>query len=271
MVETSRRWAEDGPRIWHCATRPDASPSARARYRGRTSLALAYGPFGYSGSQGARASIQNYAAPDGTETVLAYHCAENCPVAALDGQAGERPPGYRHNASTQSGSAFHNNAGVGERGYLDQGGMSRFFFQADWALEVAEQLAQADPVRYEAKASQAERSAGLAQRNPHCTVKPIALAKWLCSLLLPPAAYAPRRILVPFAGAGSEGIGALLAGWEEIVMIEQAAEYCEIAAKRLEWWRTQDQPSLWPGMTLEAKKPVAPTQTETTLPLFVLE
>ena len=75
---------------------------------------------------------------------------------------GERPAGYRHNASTQSGSAFHNNAGVGERGYLDEGGASRFFFQADWALEVAEQLAQADPVRYEAKSHGQKEMAGLA-------------------------------------------------------------------------------------------------------------
>ena len=46
-------------------------------------------------------------------------------------------------------------------GYGDSGNASRFFFQADWALEVAEQLAQADPVRYEAKASRAERNSGL--------------------------------------------------------------------------------------------------------------
>lgn len=36
---------------------------------------------------------------------------------------------YRKNASTQSGSAFHNNEGVGERGYDDSGSASRFFKQ----------------------------------------------------------------------------------------------------------------------------------------------
>ena len=70
-------------------------------------------------------------------------------------------------------------------------------------------------------------------RNHHPTVKPIDLARYLATLLLPPAEYAPRRILVPFSGVGSEMIGAMLAGWEEVVGIEQDAEYCEIARRRI--------------------------------------
>lgn len=68
-------------------------------------------------------------------------------------------------------------------------------------------------------------------------MKPIALTRWLATLLLPPAAYAPRRLLVPFAGVMSEVIGAKLAGWECIVAIEQSEEYCEIAARRIAWWQ----------------------------------
>jgi len=67
-------------------------------------------------------------------------------------------------------------------------------------------------------------------------VKPIALTRWLATLLLPPELYAPRRILIPFAGSGSEMIGALLAGWEEIVGIEMETEYVEIAEARLAHW-----------------------------------
>lgn len=48
-------------------------------------------------------------------------------AAALDEQTGERPAGYRANPSTQSGSKFQSNKGVGERGYKDVGGASRFF------------------------------------------------------------------------------------------------------------------------------------------------
>ena len=34
-------------------------------------------------------------------------------------------------------------------------------------------------------------------------------------------------------------IGALLAGWDEIVGIEQDAHYCKISKLRLEYWRKE--------------------------------
>lgn len=74
------------------------------------------------------------------------------------------------------------------------------------------------------------------RRNWHPTLKPIALAQWLATLLLPPDEYAPRRLMVPFAGSGSEMIGAALAGWDEIVGIEMDAETCAIAEARLAHW-----------------------------------
>ena len=73
-------------------------------------------------------------------------------------------------------------------------------------------------------------------RNPHPTVKPIALARWLAALLLPPDAYAPRRLLIPFLGSGSEAIGAGLVGWEQITGIEFDADTCAIAEARLAHW-----------------------------------
>ena len=79
------------------------------------------------------------------------------------------------------------------------------------------------------------------RRNSHPTIKPIALTRWLATLLLPPKEYAPRRLLVPFAGVGSEMIGAMQAGWEEIVGIELSEEYCEIGRARLAYWRVQGQ------------------------------
>jgi tRNA G10 N-methylase Trm11 len=115
---------------------------------------------------------------------------------------------------------------------------------------VAEQLAQADPVFYTGKASQAERDEGLSGRNGHPCIKPLSLCTWLATLLLPPAAYAPRRLLVPFCGTGSEMIGAVLTGgWEEIVGIEQDPATVALGTQRLTWWTTQiaAQLSLWPS------------------------
>jgi len=68
-------------------------------------------------------------------------------------------------------------------------------------------------------------------RNPHPTVKPTDLIEYLARLILPPARSTPRRLLVPFAGSGSEMIGALRAGWDEVVGVELV--YADLARERL--------------------------------------
>ena len=75
-------------------------------------------------------------------------------------------------------------------------------------------------------------------RNGHPTIKPLKLCKWLATLLLPPDRYSPRRLLVPFAGVMSEAIGAMLAGWEEIVGIELEEQYVPIGEARMKYWQT---------------------------------
>jgi len=155
------------------------------------------------------------------------------------------------------------------------GTASRFFFNADY---VAEQLEEADSVFYCAKAGRKERDAGLKgfeeKENPHSTygihsdegleynnrnlenrtrkeannhptVKPINLCQHLATLLLPPEVYAPRRILIPFSGSGSEMIACLLAGWEEIVGIEAEKEYVEIARARINYWQIKIPNTVW--------------------------
>jgi site-specific DNA-methyltransferase (adenine-specific) len=194
-------------------------------------------------------------------------CTPECPVRRLGEQSGERKSGSSltgNEPSSPSGkNVFNRRNRQPYESYDDSGTASRFFFQADWQHEVAEQLAQADPVRYEAKASTDERNRGLfgyvpqtvddgrnkpidnpylrgeTQRlNTHPTVKPIALAEYLAKLLLPPIAFAPRRLLVPFAGSGSECVGAMLAGWEEVIGVEREQEYADIARTRLAYYES---------------------------------
>ncbi len=76
------------------------------------------------------------------------------------------------------------------------------------------------------------------RRNHHPTVKPLALTQYLATLILPPP-HVESRILVPFAGSGSECIGAALAGWHTVVGVEREAEYAAIARARLEHWTRQ--------------------------------
>jgi len=187
---------------------------------------------------------------------------ESCPSARLDRQSGERPAGKWNR--TDGARPFNNNGkdtGYEEWQQLnDEGGASRYFFRA-----VADAIDDADPVRYVAKASRRERDAGceglpmrntcehdgrtgqnnsshrpdgserqnISVHNSHPTVKPISLARYLSALLLPPAEYAPRRILIPFSGSGSEMIGAMQAGWEEVVGIEMDPEYVKISEARI--------------------------------------
>ena len=73
-----------------------------------------------------------------------------------------------------------------------------------------------------------------AQKNHHPCVKPIRLTEWLARLILPPERPEPRKILVPYCGSGSEMIGAMLAGWDEVWGIERQTQYVEIAKKRIQ-------------------------------------
>ena len=198
---------------------------------------------------------------DGKETVADWDCVEECPVRRLGEQSGAERA--LHPAATGTGFPKSGMFSIGDQDPIkhnDKGTAARFFFN------VNRQLDEADPVLYQAKATRKERDAGLGDfaeteggiknasgrgyserdpyakikvRNPHPTVKPIDLTRWLATLLLPPTEYAPRRILIPFSGSGSEMIGAHLAGWEQIVGIEMAQEYCEIAEARLKYWTTQ--------------------------------
>jgi len=75
-------------------------------------------------------------------------------------------------------------------------------------------------------------------RNTHPTVKPVRLTKYLASLLSPPPECAPRRILVPFSGSGSEMVGCILSGgWEFVQGIEMNTEYVRISEARIKFWQ----------------------------------
>lgn len=78
-------------------------------------------------------------------------------------------------------------------------------------------------------------------QNHHPTVKPLALTEYLARLIVPPEAYRDdAKILIPYAGVGSEAIGAMRAGWRNITGIELEAEYCDINRRRFDHW-TQPQ------------------------------
>jgi site-specific DNA-methyltransferase (adenine-specific) len=210
--------------------------------------------------------MTGYANANGLETVAAYDCHPDCPVRKLGEQSGERTSGRfttrKHRYKGDDGNTWNmepDNYTIAGCTGGDTGTAARFFYQAMWNLE------HADPVLYCAKASRKERDAGLdgmdlqvgggmqgtadqtlktgsgnirnnKMRNPHPTIKPLALCKWLATLLLPPAEYTPRRLLVPFAGVATEMIAAGLVGWEDVLGIELLEKNVEIGRARYKHW-----------------------------------
>ena len=74
-----------------------------------------------------------------------------------------------------------------------------------------------------------------AARNPHPTVKPIALMRWLVRLACPHGGL----VLDPFCGSGSTGIAARLEG-RQFLGIEREASYVPIARARIAHWTADE-------------------------------
>jgi site-specific DNA-methyltransferase (adenine-specific) len=130
--------------------------------------------------------------------------------------------------------------------YADDGGPSRFFFSAKVSTKEREFGCETLPLRSAGEMTdREEESDGLSSpragagrtagaRNHHPTLKPIALARWLATMIRPPTPDA--TLLIPYCGAGSEIIGALQAGWPMVFGIEGEAEFVEIAEARIAAW-----------------------------------
>jgi site-specific DNA-methyltransferase (adenine-specific) len=68
-------------------------------------------------------------------------------------------------------------------------------------------------------------------RNNHPTVKPLALMRYLLRLITQPA---HNHIIDPFAGSGTTGVAAALAGLE-CTLIELDPRHFDICCARVEW------------------------------------
>ena len=117
-----------------------------------------------------------------------------------------------------------------------QGGASRFFYVPKVSTKERQAGVGSDNPQFKKGATLRQIENAERQGNTHPTLKPVDLNRHLSTLLLPPDMGGSRKILVPFSGAGSEMIGALMAGWNEVTGIEQSSEYAEIAWRRVEWW-----------------------------------
>jgi site-specific DNA-methyltransferase (adenine-specific) len=163
---------------------------------------------GYHGWE-SRAAGGNYDAPGRWPANLVL---DEDAATMLDAEVGNRPSGSGRKSTQKQtentvygrGLGFSTHEDIGG----DTGGPSRFF--------------------YCAKASRAERNAGLEEANHHPTVKPLALMRWLVRLVTPPGG----SVLDPFMGSGTTGIACVMEGFD-FFGIDTDEEYVEMARRRI--------------------------------------
>jgi site-specific DNA-methyltransferase (adenine-specific) len=168
--------------------------------------------------------------------------------------------GEQSGESTSNGGTGINPSSIGGNGIYGGGN--------EWSYSYFGDTGTAARFFYQAKASRREREAGLEgnaavavygnggasldgishsspTRNHHPTVKPLAVCEYMARLIVPPEPYRDDAVLlVPYAGSGSEMIGAFQAGWRNIHGCELELEYVEIAEQRIAHWCKQ--PALLP-------------------------
>lgn len=194
----------------------------------------------------------------------------DCPVRMLDEQSGitsDVPRVLRRLQPRRDdgwGMADRQNGSVPG----DSGGASRFYYCAKASRSEREAglegmppgcrgnvTGRDDDAPGQNHARSGIRAAGVI-RNLHPTVKPLALMRWLCRLVMPPGGW---LLLDPFMGSGTTGMAVAMEGGG-FVGIEQDAGYIEIARRRIALAAT------WDRTTADVK--VRPTKETGQLSLF---
>ena len=179
-------------------------------------------------------------------------CHLDCPVRMLDEQTqnvgSTKPHKVKSNVEKYEGygSITHKSGEVVNFNEPNAKGASRFFYCAktsrkerNMGMEDCEDklLARsggAQGAENRGEKEYLQKSIGLNRvavvKNNHPTVKPLALMKYLCTLLKMPSA--DQVILDPFLGSGTTGMACKELGIN-FIGIEKEREYCEIAVKRI--------------------------------------
>ena len=177
-------------------------------------------------------------------------------VAARAGEvAGRWPANLIHDGSDEVVALFPQTAS----GALNQASVSapnRIYGLRDGYRDPKQYAADAGSAArffYCAKAAAAERGEG----NDHPTVKPLALMRWLLTLVVPPGGL----VLDPFLGSGSTGVAAIEMGMR-FIGIERDRKSFDIACARIEAAQRQGRLLLPPGAS---DQPPAPSPIQALL------
>jgi site-specific DNA-methyltransferase (adenine-specific) len=168
--------------------------------------------------------------PGSDEVLAAFPDAPGQQRSASDSQ---RTQGLVYSAISANGTRIHEPR-------EDFGSAARFFYCAKSSQEDRNEGLENLPIQSAGEVTdRKDGSAGLnspragagrnnGSRNPHPTVKPTDLMRYLCRLVTPPNG----TVLDPFCGSGSTGKAAVLEGLR-FIGVELSAEYCELARRRI--------------------------------------
>lgn len=119
-------------------------------------------------------------------------------------------------------------------GHGDEGSASRYFYHAKASKadrdEGLEDFELKNNMRVNATRKNEEAKTSTMLQNPHPTVKPTQLMRYLVKLVTPQGGL----VLDPFMGSGSTGKACMLEGMRFVGM-ELSEEYAKIAQARIEY------------------------------------
>lgn len=179
-------------------------------------------------------------------------CVEGCPVRVLGEQGGESVARRGERAEEPTGPLYGSTRRSGPDTLSDSGTAARFYYQGRASAQ--ERSAGVEWLTWRKAPNhpdgwlldgggdwKALEAAGTLPAgpeyhgNPHLAVKAVDGGSHLATLLRQPDPEA--RILIPYAGTGSEIIAAMIAGWRRIVAVEMSPQWAEVARRRVAWWR----------------------------------
>jgi DNA modification methylase len=216
-----------------------------------------------------------YADENGEENVENWNCHPDCPCYIMDRQSGEsKSSDYKYDGKDTNTKFGQIKSSKREKGYIDKGGASRFFYQAkaskserNRGLEGFEEKTSGSLNFRNPSASgrsedapSVEKMGGItkSKQNFHPTVKPVKLMQYLVRLVTPPNGL----VLDPFCGSGTTGIACRLEGFNFVGM-EREEDYAKIAQARIDNWfgasAKESVPESSPSARLEKPKEI-PTQ-----------
>lgn len=159
----------------------------------------------------------------------------------LDEQSGERGVSKKGSGVGNKESMFGLKNQPGNMGLGDSGGASRFFYvskpsraERDAGCYALEPRSGGDITGRKAGSAGAKASAyagttEAVRRNPHPTVKPVALMRYLVRLTRTPTGGV---VLDPFCGSGTTGMACELED-RDFVGVDLNPDYCELARARI--------------------------------------